>query len=108
MISPSENHLSGIKSDLEAGLEKLPDEVADALLRWRLATLDREKTEALIYLKFKGEGEKRTADELKMMVRADSGRYAAVLREVRAESDYTRLYERLMSFKKSASLRTAF
>jgi hypothetical protein len=97
-----------IQSTIEIQLDKLPDLVAQALEVWRMATLEREKTEALLYLQFKGKGDKRTADELKAMVRSDSSRYEAVLKEIRAESDYTRLYERLLSFKKQASLRTAF
>ena len=95
-------------SGLEAALEKLPDQVADALQRWRRATLDREKVEALLYLQFRGGEFKRTADEIKSMVRSDGGRYEACMKEAMAESEYTRLDQRLMSWKRLASLRTAY
>lgn len=96
--------------DLEKNLELLPDQVSDALLAWRTATLNREKTEALLYLRFRADtqGIKRTSDEIKSMVRSDDGRYKAVLDEVMAESNYVRLNERLLSFKKLSALRTAF
>ena len=94
--------------EIEDALEKLPDKVADQLLLWRTATLNREKTEALLFLKFKASGNDRTATEIKAMVHSDESRYAAVLEELKAESNYERLYERLMSFKKRADLRTAY
>ena len=70
-------------------------------------TLEREKCEALLFLKFRA-GEKRTVDEIKALVRSDGGRYQAVLNELTAESEYTRLYERLLAAKRRASLRTAY
>lgn len=94
--------------DTEKQLEDLPDRVADALQAWRIASLEREKLEALLYMRFKGSGEKRTSDEIKAMVRSDALRYEASLKEIGAEVNYNRLYERLMSVKKVASLRTAF
>ena len=98
------HHNAGI----EQSLDELPEQVADALQAWRLASLEREKLEALLYLKFKaGEG-KRTSDEIKAMVRSDGERYAASLTELKAEVQYQRLYERLLSVKRLASLRTAF
>lgn len=94
---------------LEQQLEELPDIVADALLKWRTATLEREKTEALLYLRFRAGGEeKRTTEEIKALVRSDDGRYSAVLEESKAESDYERVKERLLCKKKLSDLRTAF
>jgi hypothetical protein len=95
-------------ADIDRTLNETPDLIANALETWRMATLEREKIEALLYLQFKGDGEKRTADELKAMVRSDGSRYRVVLDEIKAESEYTRLYERLLAAKKAASLRTAF
>ena len=96
-----------MKSDLESALENLPDQIADALTKWRKATLEREKIEGLLYARLKGE-DKRTGDEIKALIKSDPDRYAAVLVELTAESNYTRLYERLLSFKKLADHRTAF
>ena len=94
--------------DLDAALDKLPDDVADALETWRIATLDREKCEALLFAAIKGTNDKMTAAEIKARINSDGNRYAAVLEEIKAESAYQRLSERLMAVKKRASLRTAF
>ena len=94
-------------ASLENDLETLPDEVATALQLWRISTLDRERTEAILHARFKAE-EERTATEVKALINASPERYQAVLNEIKAESEYTRLYERLMGAKKLASLRTAF
>ncbi len=104
----SENILDGSKTDLESQLDSLPDEVASALEAWRTATLDRERKEALLYAQFKGEDKERSATEIKAMVHADDGRYKTVLAEIASEANYIRIYERLLSVKKRASLRTAF
>jgi hypothetical protein len=97
-----------INSDLENELQALPDKVADALLNWRLATLDREKTDALLYASIKGADKGLTATEIKAMIQGDQGHYNAVLAEIKAESEYKRTDEILMAKKKLASLRTAF
>lgn len=96
--------------DLEAALETLPDEVAKAQEQWHIFSLDREKMEALLYARFKGEDKDRSATdtEIKAMVHADGDRYQAVLAEIKAEANYIRVYERLLSVKKRASLRSAF
>jgi hypothetical protein len=100
--------LSYLKTDLEESLEQLPDKVASSLLKWRKATLERERIEAILYLQYKAGVEKRTQDEIKALVRQDGGRYQSVLDEAVAESEHTRLNERLMCAKKEASMRTAF
>lgn len=94
--------------DLEHALESLPDQIAAALHEWRLATLNRQKVEALLYAKFKGEDKERLATEIKHLIHADGGRYEAVLEEVKAESNYTRLLEKHLSNKKRIGYRTAF
>lgn len=94
--------------DLEALLDILPDQVADALEAWRVATLDRERCEALLYAALKGADDGKTATEIKASINSDPARYSAVLEEIKAESNYTRLYEKLLSAKRRASLRTAF
>ena len=94
--------------DIEKQMEELPDLVASALERWRTTTLDREKCEALVYLKSKYEDKERSATEIKALVNSDEARYSCVLAELKAEAEYIRLLERLQSAKKVASLRTAF
>jgi citrate lyase beta subunit len=94
--------------DLEEALGQLPEEVAQALENWRTATLMREKMEALLYARYKGQDTKRTATDVKALVNADSDRYNAVLAEIKAESAYIRVYERLLAKKKMASLRSAY
>lgn len=92
---------------VEEDLQTLPNQVADALYSWRLATAEKEKLDALLYLQFKGEGDK-TVDEIKSLVKSNPTRFEAILNEIKAESDYVRLYERLLSLKRVAGLRTAF
>lgn len=100
--------IPGNNLDLDQYLEELPDKVADALENWRRATLEREKIEALLHLKFKADAIKHTQDDLKALIRASGERFEACLTELKAEAAYERLYERLLSFKKRADLRTAF
>lgn len=95
-------------ADIEKDLNELPDLVSDTLQIWRIATLDREKTEALLYVKIRGEDDKRTATEIKALIQSDEKRYQMVLEEIKAECEYTRLYEKLMSTKRISGLRTAF
>jgi secreted Zn-dependent insulinase-like peptidase len=94
--------------DIDNALETLPDLVAEELMKWRIATLEREKVEALLYARFKGEDKERTATEIKALIHANGMRYAAVLEEIKSEAGYERIYEKLMSSKKRADLRNAF
>lgn len=93
---------------LEEQLETLPEIVGQALLQWRKSTLDRERLEASLYLKFKVEYPNSTATEIRAMVNANDERYSAVLTEASFESQYTIKLETLMAAKKLSSLRTAF
>jgi len=101
-----------IPGDLNAGLEhdleELPEVVAKALLEWRKASLERDRKEAILYLSYKGSEEKRTVTEIEALVDANDDRYALKLAEAVAESEYTRVYEKLLSQKRLANLRTAF
>lgn len=94
--------------DIEKSLDELPDQVADALEKWRIATLEREKTEALLYAKYKGGIVPLTAPEIKALINSSGERYAAVLNEIKSEANYKRLEEGLMAMKKRASLRVAY
>ena len=104
----AERILNPIQSDLEVELSSLPDLTSNALLEWRKATLNREKREALLYLEFRNTATGRTVKEIEAMVDSDGGRYDAKLAEAVAEAHYHKLYEKLMSSKKLADLRTAF
>ena len=95
-----------IQSDLETNLEKLPEQVSNALLEWRVATLDREKLEAILRLQYSVEDRKAT--EVTALVHSNQERYDVVLNEAKAESHYTFLYEKLMAAKKEATMRGAF
>ncbi len=92
---------------LEEELDKYPDLCAIALEKWRIATLDREKWEALLYARFKGEDKERTTTEIRALIHSDEERYTRVLSEIKAEAEYTRFYEKLMGLKKIAQLRVA-
>lgn len=91
--------------DLEKELETLPDIVAKALENWRIATLQREKIEALIHIAQKGDDEKKTMADIKAAINCDESRCEAVLLEIKAEAAYMSSYENLMGVKKRVSLR---
>ena len=94
--------------NIEETLIDLPDQVANALSAWRIATLQREKVEAMLHLRLKASEEKMTAGDLKAAINNNQERYDMMLKEILAETEYNRLYEKLLSAKKRASLRTAF
>lgn len=94
--------------DLEKALDEGPDLIADALEKWRVASLGREKIEALLYATVKGGSEKITATEIKARINSDPHRYEAVLVEIKAEANYTRLLERHLANKKRAGFRTTY
>ncbi len=94
--------------NLEEVLQELPDKVAEALEKWETATLNREKVDAVLFARIKGEGENKSATEIKMEIQGHHEHYDAVLNEIKSHAEYTRLYERLLAGKRRASLRTAF
>lgn len=95
---------------IEEDLASLPDQVADALGKWRFKTADKKREAARLLLTFKAQhaGEGLTMTELKAMVANDPGYYKICLDEIMEESRYVRLYERLLCTKRAASMRTAF
>jgi hypothetical protein len=99
-----ENH----NGDIEKDLNELPDLVSAALEGWRIAREEKRRFEALLRIKLKAEDPNRTSGDLKALVDGDDEGFKLRLVEIKAEAEYTRLYEKLMSAKKSASLRTAF
>lgn len=94
-------------AQLEADLETLPDEVSTVLMNWRIATLNRERVESLLHARLRADTTRTMAD-IKSSINGDPDRYEAVLNEIKAEAEHTRLLERLLCAKKLASLRTAF
>lgn len=96
--------------EIEKVLATFPDLVADAEKDWKVARLERERLEAMAYFRLKAEAasEKVTETWLQNKVRIDPVVHQAKLDEIVAEANYNRLYEKLMSAKKMASLRAAF
>ena len=94
--------------DLEKTMAELPDLVADALLVWRTATLDKDRLHAQLYITYRSTNPEMTSVEIKARIGDDDRYYQASLSELKAEAEYNRLNERLMAAKKLASLRTAF
>lgn len=94
--------------NIEQVLQELPDKVAEALEKWEISTLLRERTDALLFARIKAEGENKSAIEIKMEIQAHYEHYDAVLSEIKAHAEYTRLYEQLLAGKRRASLRAAF
>lgn len=89
---------------------ELPDKVAEAEVEFKRIRLERERIEALAYFRLKAElaHEKVTEKWLENKVRVDDEVHQAKLDEIVSEGEYNRLYEKLMSIKKVASLRTAY
>jgi hypothetical protein len=91
-------------------LQQYPDFVADSLLRFRTATIEKDRVYAKSYLEIKAQsaGEKITVVEIDATIKASAEWYAAAMEEVKAESDWTRKNETLMASKKAAALKGAF
>jgi hypothetical protein len=89
-------------------MDTYPDLVADALATWKRAGIEKDRIFARQYLELKARSVglgKVTVSELESNVRATEEHYQAALAEVVAESEYVRVYEKLMSAKKQASMR---
>lgn len=99
-------------AQVEEQLEELPDKVAEALLVWRKATIERETVEAILFVEKKkaalASGGPAGDDYIKSLVRSDENRRAACECEAAAESIHCRLYERLLGAKRQAAVRAAF
>lgn len=99
-------------AELERQLDELPDKVADALLVWRKATIERETVEARLFVEKKraalNGGGPAGDDYIKAIVRADESRRLSCECEATAEACHARLYERLMAGKRQAAVRTAY
>jgi hypothetical protein len=95
---------------VEEELRDLPDRVADAQRFWKAKEAELKHERARVYLSFKSKlvGTEPTQGDLKAMVENDMGIYQLSLDCVTAESEYTRLMEKLMAAKRLASLRSAF
>lgn len=91
-------------------LIEYPDKVADAERQWKISRLERERVEGMVYFRLKAETAEQKVTEkwLELKVRIDTEVHKLKLDEIIAESNYNRLYEKLMSAKKMASLRAAF
>lgn len=96
--------------DINDILTDFPDLIAKAESDWKTAKVERERIEALAYFRLKAEcaGAKVTEAWLTNKVRVDDEVHKAKLDEIVRESEYNRLYERLMSCKRLAQLRSAF
>lgn len=97
---------------IEEALEKLPDEVADALLVWRRATIERETVEARLFVEKKryamSGGGPSGDDFIKALVRCEDSRKIACECEAAGEAIWSRKYERLLGLKRASAIRTAF
>jgi hypothetical protein len=100
------------KIEIEEAILTLPDLCAKALFQWRRATAIAKKMEGVCHIETKksllAKGARFTTDDLRAMVKADEGCYKSALEEAGAEAVHARLYERLMSIKKLADVRTAY
>lgn len=94
--------------DLERSLLELPDDVALAKRKWSEASLHRKEIEAEWFLHFKGSLEKATVKEIECRAQLEKEVHDSSMEELIAESEYIRLYEKLLSDKTIAKLRTAF
>lgn len=98
------------ESEITEILDTYPDKVADAQKFWKAKESGLKHERARVYLDFKAKlvGSEPTQGDLKAMVENDMGIYKLALECVTAESEYTRLMEKLMAAKRLASMRTAF
>lgn len=97
---------AGIGDDLNT----LPDRVADAQMAWKAKEAELKHERARVYLSYKAKlaGTDPTQGDLRAMVENDENIYRLALECVTAESEFTRLMEKLMAAKRMAAMRTAF
>lgn len=97
-------------AELNRILTDFPDLIATAEAEFKKARVERERLEALAYFRLKVETAeiKVTEKWLENKVRTDDEVHKAKLDEIVKESEYNRLYEKLMCAKKMAALRTAY
>lgn len=98
----------GTNIGLEEQLEKLPDLIADAYIKWQSFKEERERQEAVFCLKMKATNQQLTATELKWEARSDGVLYKMRLEEILLEGEHLRLLETHLANKKRADMRTAF
>jgi hypothetical protein len=96
--------------NIEEILETYPDLTADALARFKTASVEKERIYSKSYLEIKARtaGEKITVGEIDALIKTSAEWYSAAMEEIKAESEWTRCTERLMAAKKQAAFRTAF
>lgn len=94
--------------NIEETLLELPEKVSQALESWETMTLEREFKDAKMFVRIKAGDDKKSATEIKMEIQASGEHYQAVLSEIQAHAEYTKLYEQLLAGKRRASLRIAF
>ncbi len=82
-------------AEIEQDKHDLPDKVATAEEEWVKAEMEREEAEAKLYLEFKIQDAKRTADEIKSMILLSSISHAARIKESLAKIEYKKLNNRL-------------
>lgn len=97
-----------IQSDLEEALDSLPRKRANALQDWEMMTLEREECHALLYAEFKAADEKRSATDLKELIRADKRYLDKMIAEIRGHAQYEFLNEKLMATKKLADFSSSY
>lgn len=103
-MSPSENFLH---PDADP-MEKLPEQIEEALVSYKRAVIERKSISASLYLRFKREDESRNSTEIKALVESHPDWIEASLKEAIAEGHHIGLYEKLMTLKKISNQRTAY
>lgn len=94
-------------AEIEERLSTLPDLVADAFIKWQNHKEEREMTEAKFCIELKASDPDKTATDLKLAAKANDELYKMRLQEILLEGEYMRLYERHLSNKKRADMRSA-
>lgn len=100
--------MSNNNSELERELSELPEIISEALTKWRVASVERERIEAKLHMRFTVDNPDKKAGDIKAYVNSSDERYNAVLDEAKAEAQYQFLYEKLLAAKTLAKLRTAY
>ena len=98
----------GQKDDIEKDLAELPGKIKEAEKNWGLKELEREQIEATLHMELKGSDRNMTVADLKAAIHSNGKRYQARINEITSKAEYNFLYEKLMSAKKLAGLRTAY
>lgn len=94
--------------DVEQALSEGPDKVANSLLEWRKASLEKKRLAGLLFIEMKAKNPEMSSTEIKTRLQGSKEIFDAEMKEAVAEANYTRCLESHLAAKKLSNIRTAY